>query len=227
MEYGVGIDWLIIIATFAITLGSQWYIKRCYKKTIEMECKKEISGKEVARKILDSNDLQKVTINEVVEELSDHYDPRNKSVSLSTDIYRKTTIASISVAAHECGHAIQDKTGYAFLRIRQKLVPTINFISSIGYVVLMIGLLSGIASLFWLGILLECCILFFQLITLPVEFDASRRGLEELKKLNIIENSESKYVKKMLRAAALTYVASVASSILQILRLLLLSRRND
>ena len=227
MEYSVGIDWFIIILTFAITLGSQWYIKQCYKKTIEIEAKKGITGKDVARKILDNNDLRNVTIGETADELGDHYNPQNKSVTLSTDVYRKERVASVSVAAHECGHAIQDKTGYKFLRIRQKLVPTINLISSAGYIILMIGIVAGITSLFWLGILLEICILFFQLITLPVEFDASRRGLEQLQKLDLITNDEVPLVKKMLRAAALTYVASVASSILQILRLVLLSRRND
>ena len=227
MDYSVGIDWLIIIASFAITLGSQWYIKHCYKKTIEITAKRGYTGLEVARKILDKNGLTNVTIGEVADELADHYDPTRKSVTLSTDIYRKDTIASVSVAAHECGHAIQDKTGYKFLRMRQKLVPTINFISSAGYIILMIGLIAGITSLFWLGILLEVCILFFQLITLPVEFDASRRGLDNLQKLDLIEVSEVKEVKKMLRAAALTYVASAASSILQILRLVLLNRRND
>ncbi len=227
MNYGVGIDWLIIILTFAITLGSQFYINYCYQKTIKIIAKKGLTGKEVARKILDANGLNHVTIGEVASELADHYNPQDKSVTLSTDVYRKDSIASISVAAHECGHAIQDKVDYKFLRIRQKLVPVVNFASRAGYVILMIGLIAGLMSLFWLGILLELCILFFQLITLPVEFDASRRGLKELQRLDIIDAKEKNFCKKMLRAAALTYVASVASSLLQILRLLLMSRRRD
>ena len=227
MNYGVGIDWLIIILTFAITLGSQFYINYCYKKTIKIIAKKGLTGKEVARKILDTNGLNHVTIGEVADELADHYNPKNKSVTLSTDVYRKDSIASISVAAHECGHAIQDKVGYKFLRIRQKIVPVVNLASRAGYIILMIGLVAGLMSLFWLGILLELCILFFQLITLPVEFDASRRGLKELQKLDIIDTKEKGYCKQMLRAAALTYVAAVASSLLQILRLVLMSRRRD
>ncbi len=229
MEYSVGLDWLIIIATFVITLGSQFFIKHSYHKTIRISSSKGVNGYDVARKILDSNGLSHVKIEETPTELGDHYDPRCKVVRLSTDVYRKSTIASISVAAHECGHAIQDKDGYFFLRLRSMIVPVVNLASSLGYIAIMIGLFAGAFGFLWIGIFLEVIILFFQLITLPVEFNASSRGLKQLKSLNLLTSSEESNSRGMLVAAALTYVASVATSLLEIFRLILIanSRRDD
>lgn len=227
MNYSVGIDWLIIIVTFGITWGSQLFIKWAYNNKMKEESKVGMTGKEVARKILDENGLSNVKIEETPQELGDHYDPRNKTVTLSTDVYRKASLASISVAAHECGHAIQDKNGYFFLKFRNMIVPIVNFASSIGYVVIMIGLFAGLTRLLWFGVFLEVIILFFQLITLPVEFNASNRALRQLEKLNIVDSGENKSCCTVLTAAALTYVASVANSLLQILRLVLMARRND
>ena len=227
MGYSIGLDYFIILFTLFITIGSSAYIKHTYIKTKKIESKKNMNGFETARKILDKNDLKNVTIDEVAVDLSDHYDPRSKVVSISTDVYRKASLASISVAAHECGHALQDKDGYVFLKIRRKIVPLVNLASSLGYVAIMIGLFAGLLKFLWIGILLEVIILVFQLITLPVEFNASHRALIQIKDLGIVEEDEIKYCKKMLRAAALTYVASVATSILEILRLVLIARRDD
>ena len=148
---------------------------------------------------------------------------------LSTDIYEGTSIASVSVAAHECGHAIQDKISYTPMRIRSMLVPIVNFSTKIGYLVIAIGLAAGALKIATFGLILLLSMLLFQLITLPVEFDASRRGKIELNELHILDSSEQKGAAKMLRAAAFTYVASVLSTLFQILRLALIvtSRRNN
>lgn len=227
MYYGSGYDILIIGLTLIITLGAQGYINSTYNKFKKVSTNKRIRGCEVARKILDSNGLKNVKVEEAGGVLTDHYDPRNKTVRLSSDIYNESTIAAMSVAAHEVGHAIQDKNGYFFLRMRNSIIPIVNLSSKAGYVVIMIGLIFSIVNMIWLGIILEAVILVFQLITLPVEFNASRRGLKQLDELHLVGDDEKNGCRKMLTAAALTYVASVATAILDILRLVLIARRND
>jgi len=219
-------DWLIIIGTLIITLGSQSYINSTYKKTKQIKADSNMSGRDVARKILDHNGLKNVKVLEVQGTLTDHYDPQKKTVSLSTDIYHNTSIASISVAAHECGHAIQDKNGYFFLRFRNSIVPIVNLSSRVGYIAILIGLFFSLTSFIWIGILLEFVILLFQLVTLPVEFNASNRALKQVEELKIVSAKEHRLCYKMLKAAALTYVASVATAILQILRLFLIARNS-
>ena len=218
---------VLILGAPAITGFASLYIKSNYKKYKEVSNKKKYSGLDTAREILDNNGLKDVLILEVQGELTDHYDPKKKVVSLSTDIYHGTSIASIAVAAHECGHAIQDKEGYSFLKIRHTLIPLVKFSSIAGYIAIMISILAGILDLLWIGIALECVILFFQLITLPVEFNASSRALKQIEKLGIVEKDEKEGCKKMLTSAALTYVASVLSAVMQIVRLVLMgnSRR--
>lgn len=220
-------DLIIILISLVITLGAQIHINSAYKKTKKIDLNKTMTGKEVARKILDKNGLKDVKINESFGLLSDHYNPMNKTVNLSPEVYSKSTVAACSVAAHECGHAIQDKNGYFFLRFRNSIVPIVNIASYLGYISIVVGLFLSAFGLVWIGIFMEFIILFFQLITLPVEFDASSRGLENLVDLNIVSNDELRYSKKMLFAAALTYVASVATAVLQIARLLLIVRRDD
>ena len=220
-------SYLILLVTFVITMGSQAYIKSKYSETKEIKTKKGMTGYEVARKILDENGLKKVKINRVDGVLSDHYDPANKTVNLSSDIYSNTSIASVSVASHECGHAIQDKDGYTFLRIRRSIVPVVNLASRLGYLALVIGLITSSLRLFWIGIIMEFVILAFQVITLPVEFNASRRALKQIDELGIVTKSELSTCRGMLTAAALTYVAAVATAILEIMRLLLIMNRNE
>lgn len=222
-----GLDWLIIILTFVITLGAQAYINSAYRSTKKIMSKKGLTGSDVARMILDNNGLQNVKVVETSGILSDHYDPRSKIVRLSPDVYGRSTIASVSVAAHECGHAIQDKNDYVFLRVRNSIVPLVNFASTAGYFAILVGVFAGALGFLWIGILMELVILFFQIITLPVEFDASRRGLSYLDELKIIDSKERNKCAKMLRAAALTYVASVVTAVLEIVRLLLMTRRDD
>ncbi len=205
-----------------ITAIAQIFINISYSKYRRVPITKKMTGLETARTILDANGLKDVKVNLVSGNLTDHYDPRNKTVNLSRDIYEGYSIASVSVAAHECGHAIQDKENYAFLRIRASLVPLVNFSSKFGYIVVLIGLLFNIIGLAKFGIILLLAILLFQLVTLPVEFNASRRAGKQLSSLNILETYEESASKTMLISAAFTYVASLASTLLQILRLALI-----
>ncbi len=218
------IYYLILLVTLVVTIGSEIYLNSVYKNTKKIQSISKMTGCDVARKILDSNGLQNVKIKMVAGELSDHYDPKNKTVNLSTDIYANSSIASISVAAHECGHAIQDKNGYFFLKFRRSIVPLVNLASKLGYIVIIISLITSITKLLLVGIILESIILLFQLITLPVEFNASNRALKQIIDLKIVEANEHRECKKMLGAAALTYVASVASAILEVLRLIVMFR---
>ena len=217
---------LIIVATL-ITGAAQLYISVNYKKYKQISVRSGKSGYDVAREILDKNGLSKVLILETQGELSDHYDPSNKTIKLSHDIYNGKTIAAVSVASHECGHAIQDKEGYTFLRFRNKIVPLVNISSKLGYVAIMVGIILSLINLIWIGIAFEIIILLFQLITLPVEFDASNRALELIKKYGIVSDDEHKGSKKMLKSAALTYVAGVLSTLFEILRLVLLFTGRD
>ena len=221
------IDYGLILLAIIISGSAQMYINHWYNKTKKMKTSKGMNGNQTARKILDNNDLKDVGINEVAGTLSDHYDPAKKTVNLSNDIYGTDSIASISVAAHECGHAIQDKNGYFFLRLRRGMVPFVNLASKLGYVAIIIGLIFGAMGFFKIGIILEIVILVFQLITLPVEFDASSRALKKIEEYGIVTKDELRYCKSMLRSAALTYVAGVTASLLQVLRLVLMFRRND
>lgn len=226
--YGFDYTYILVIIGFLITLGAQIFIKSSYNKYKNVNIKSKLDGYDVARRILNNSGLQNVDIVEVEGELSDHYDPKRKVVRLSPDVYHGQSIASSSVAAHECGHALQDKENYFFLRFRSALVPFANISSKIGYFAVLIGLIMGLTKLVWIGIVLEMVILLFQLITLPVEFNASKRALEFLKKEALIEKKEQDGSKKMLTAAALTYVASVVSTLLSILRLVLIvSGRDD
>ena len=225
--YGYDPTYILVIIGFLITLIAQIFVNSSYKKYKKVNVKSGLKGFEVARKMLDNNGLTNVKIEEVKGELTDHYDPSSKVVRLSTDIYHGSTIASSSVAAHECGHAIQDKEGYFFLRLRANLVPLVNISSKLGYFAILIGLIFGFLNLAWIGIFLELAILLFQLITLPVEFNASKRANEFLNKEALIEKNEQEGSKSMLNAAAMTYVASVISTILEIFRLILIVASRD
>ena len=229
MYYGIDYTYIFVIIGAIITMLAQGLVTGRYNKYKKMDASKSYRGKDIARKILDANGLQKVKVQEVSGTLTDHYDPSKKTVNLSTDIYEGNSISSVAVAAHECGHAIQDKVGYKFLRIRHKLVPTVNICTKLGYVVIMIGLLAGVFNVAMIGLILVGAILLFQLVTLPVEFNASSRAKKQLKELNLVNETDSTGISDMLFAAALTYVAALASSILQVLRLLLmiLGRRRD
>lgn len=218
---------ILIFIGLGISLLAQIIVTSSYSKYKKVQNNKEITGFEVARKILDKNNLNDIMILETKGNLSDHYDPSRKVIKLSTDIYDGTSIAAVSVAAHECGHAIQDKDGYKPMRIRSKIVPTVNICSKLGYIAIILGAIFSY-QLIEIGIILLTTILVFELITLPVEFNASKRALNELDKLKLIKKEEKSKVKSMLTSAAFTYVASLITSFLQILRLVLMfgSRRD-
>lgn len=213
---------ILLIISLLITLGAQGYITSTYSKFSKVKSHSEKKGCEIARIILDNNGLNNIEVEEVSGHLSDHYDPKAKKVRLSSHNYHNSSISAISVAAHECGHAIQDKENYHFMRIRASLVPVVNFSTKAAYIAMILGFILGSLNLIWLGIFAEIVILAFQLITLPVEFDASKRALKEVEKYTILNQEEVKNGKKVLTSAALTYVASVAAAILEILRLVLI-----
>lgn len=219
---------LIIIATI-ITVAAEYFVNNRYSKYKRVKSKKGLTGQEIARLILDKHDLNDIYVTEVNGVLSDHYDPNRKVVRLSHDVFHGDSLASVSVAAHEVGHAIQDKEGYIMIRIRGAIFPFVSFASKFGYIALIIGFIFGFFELAWLGIGLLLIILLFQLITLPVEFDASKRALSELDGEKILDSSEIEGSSDMLKAAAMTYVASVAATILEILRfvLMIIGRDND
>lgn len=218
---------LLLIVGFFISLGAQIYISVSYKKYKAIENNKKISGFEVAKKILEENGLDKVYVTEVKGNLTDHYDPSRKVVRLSTEVFHGTTIAAAAVAAHEVGHAIQDKEGYSFMRFRSAIFPLVRIASYGGYFAILIGIIFGAIDFIWFGIALEIIILIFQLATLPVEFNASNRAKEELKRINLLDSKELDGGSNMLRAAAYTYVASVLTTILQILRLIVMFTGRD
>ena len=214
-------DIILMIISLVITLGAQLFVSGAYSKYSKVKNKKRMSGSEAARYILDKNGLKDVKVRRVGGYLSDYYDPRNKTVNLSSANYENASVGALSVACHECGHAIQDKVGYTFMRIRAALVPFVNFSSYAGYFAILFGCLFDSMNLIWFGIFAEMVILLFQIVTLPVEIDASKRAIKELDKYRLLDKGELSGGKTMLIAAALTYVASVATTVIQILRLIL------
>ena len=219
---------MLSVIGFVIVLAAQSFISSSYNKYKKVSNNKNISGSEVARIILDKNGLNDIHVVEVSGELTDHYDPTRKVVRLSSSIFHGNSIAAMAVAAHECGHAIQDKENYTFMRIRSSLVPVVNFVSYAGYFVTLFGLFIGVTGYLKVGIFMLLATILFQLVTLPVEFDASRRAKVQIDELSLAPNNELDAVKNMLFAAAMTYVASLVSSILNLLRLIIMLRdRND
>lgn len=229
LYYGFGSPleiFLLLVGTIFV-IFAQIKVKGTYSKYLGIKCKKDMAGCEVARKILDNAGLNKVHVVEIKGELTDHYDPKQKVVRLSTDIFHGTSIASVAVAAHECGHAIQDKDGYSFMKIRASLVPMVNFVNKFGYLATIIGLFAGIFDIIIVGIVMLLATLLFQVVTLPVEFNASSRANDIIKDLNLANESEQEGVEKMLSAAAFTYVAGVINTLFQLLRFLVRIRDRD
>lgn len=217
---------LLIWIGLILTITSQIIVSASYSKYKKKLNNKDLTGYDVARKILDKNKLNDIIILETKGNLTDHYDPARKTIKLSTDIYHGSSIASLAVAAHECGHAIQDKDGYKPMRIRNKIIPTVNICTRIGYLAIIIGAIFSY-KLMEIGIILLLALLAFQIITLPVEFNASKRALNELKTNRFLDKDETKDAKNMLLAAAFTYVASMLSTLLEILRYVLIFADRD
>ena len=217
---------LIFIGIILIPICASIYVSSSYKKYKKRRIAREISGFEVARKILDKNGLKDIHIVEVNGTMSDHYDPSRKVVRLSTDVFHGTTIASSAIAAHECGHAIQDKEKYVFMKIRHFIFPVVNITSYAAYVFLILSFILSSLNLIWIAIFCLSFGVLFQLVTLPVETNASHRAKIQLKELGILNSNESEGASTMLTAAALTYVAGLVASLLEILRLVLIARNN-
>ena len=217
----------LYLLALIIPLIAQIFVTSNYKKFKNVKNANKLTGFEVARKILDKNGLSNLYIVETKGNLTDHYDPKRKTIRLSSEVFHGESVASIAVAAHEVGHALQDKEGYFFMRVRSFIFPIVNFGTKFAYVVLLIGLIANMINMIWAGILLVGLGLIFQLVTLPVEFDASRRALKELEDTIVIDKIDGDGCEKMLKAAAMTYVAGVLSSAIEILRLILIFTDRD
>ena len=212
-----------------LALYAQIKVKTTYARYKEVPNERGLTGAQVARMILDANGMADMPIYEVNGELSDHFDPSKKTINLSRDVYRGNSIATIAVAAHECGHAIQYNTNYRPIFFRNAIVPFANMGNYLGWIAIMIGLALGATKIAWVGFFLIIGILLFQVVTLPVEFNASARALHILD-ASFLTDDEYVGAKRMLSAAALTYVAAVISTIASMLRILLViigSSRND
>lgn len=223
-------SYLLYIAAFVIVMLAQAKVQNAYHRYKAMRNAYGYTGAYVARSILDSNGLQSIQV-EVAKGgvLSDHYDPLQRIVRLSPDVYYNQSIASISIAAHEVGHAIQHKEHYGFIGLRNKLLPAASIASNLGWVTLFLGLfLFGPDSIvFYAGVIMLVIIVLFQLVTLPIEINASTRAMTQLVNLHCIQEEEKPACKAMLKAAAFTYIAALISSILNVLRVILIARRND
>lgn len=233
MFYGYYLDptYMLVLIGAVICIIASSRVNRVYAKYSRMRSHTGMTGKEAAERILRMNGIYDVTVHHIPGNLTDHYDPRNKTLGLSDATYNSSSVAAIGVAAHECGHAVQHATGYAPLKIRGSLVPVANIGSMAAWPLILIGLfINGNMSsiLINLGIYLFSAAVLFQLITLPVEFNASSRAVRVLETSGMLYPDEVDATKKVLSAAALTYVASAAAMILQLLRLLILTggRRN-
>lgn len=217
--------YILIVIGIAICMLASANVKRTFRRYREVRNRRNYTAEQAAMQILHNAGIYDVTIECVRGELTDHYDPRSKVLRLSETVYGSTSVAAIGVAAHECGHAVQHANGYMPLRIRGALVPVVNIGSQVSPALILLGFFLGYTSLVNVGILLFALVLVFQIVTLPVEFNASGRALRVINNLGILYDEEQSAVKKVLGAAALTYVASVLSTALQLLRLVLLSNR--
>lgn len=218
--------YLLLIAAFIFSIFTSVNVKSTFKKYNRMPSSRGVSAATIARQILDSNGLYNVQVTRVSGELTDHYDPRTNIVALSAPVYDSISVGAIGVAAHEVGHAIQYAKNYTPIKIRMAILPVAQFGSSAWILFFILGIVFNISLLRGVGIGLFAAIVLFQLITLPVEFNASRRALATIKDQGILFAEEYKGAKKTLTAAAMTYVASLAVALLQLLRLIASSRRD-
>jgi len=233
--YGYGLFWdptyYLVIIGMLLCLGASALVNSTMNKYSKGRNMSGVTGAEAARRILNQEGLYNVQIECLKNSSGDHYDPRTNTVRLSYNNFNSASITAVGVAAHECGHAIQHAKGYAPLSIRSALVPVVNIGSNLGLPLILLGVfLSWNQTLIQIGIWAFALSVIFQLVTLPVEFNASRRAVEKVEAYGLLTSSENTGCKRVLRAAAMTYVAAAASSILQLLRLVLLfggNRRRD
>lgn len=220
--------YMLIIISALISLFAQFLVNSKFSKYSRVRSRSGMTGAQAAERILQSQGIYDVAIQRVSGKLTDHYDPRNKTLNLSDAVYASTSVAAVGVAAHECGHAIQHARGYAPLSFRSALVPVANIGSQLSWLFIILGIFfGGSHTLIMIGILMFSAAVLFQLVTLPVEFNASGRALKLLSETGILQKDEVSDTRKVLSAAALTYVAAATTAVLQLLRLLRLFGGND
>lgn len=218
---------IFVIPAMLIAVLAQIRVKTTFGKYSKISNQRRLTAYDVARNMLNANDLQNVKIERVAGSLTDHYDPRSNIIRLSQSVHDETSVAAIGVAAHEVGHAIQYAQGYAPIKMRAALIPVTQFGSAAAFPIAILGIFAGIDILVTVGIFLFVAVVLFQLITLPVEFNASARAIKTLEQDAVLSDNELSGAKKVLTAAALTYVAALIVAVANLLRLLLLRRRND
>lgn len=227
----VGIDYyyiILVIPAMIIALIAQFKVKSAYSKYAKIGNSRNLTGAQAARMILDAHGLNYVPINVVAGQLTDHFNPTDNTVNLSQDVYSGTSIASIGIAAHEVGHAIQHAEHYVPNKIRSAIIPVTNYGSRFSMILILAGLIFGqFIWLAYLGVILYSTATLFQLVTLPVEFNASARAMKHIKELGIANDDDYKGVKKVLSAAAMTYVAALITSLANLLRLFFIVRGSD
>ena len=222
-------DWTMLLAIPGLLLGlwAQFKVKSAFAKYERVHARNGMSAQQIARSLLDHSGCDAVTIESTSGHLTDHYDPRSNVLRLSSSVHGVSSVAAIGVAAHECGHAMQQKEGYGPLKLRSSLVPVVNFGSHLYFPLFLLGLVMSWEPLVNAGIVCFGLTLLFSLVTLPVEFNASSRAIRVLREGGYLDRDELSGAKAVLDAAALTHVASAITSLLQLLRLLIIARRND
>ena len=219
--------YILVIIGAIISAIASWNVTNTFRKFSKFSNGKGLTAEDCAAVIMHSAGIYDVRIERIRGSLTDHYSPKEKVLRLSDSVYGSTSVAALGVAAHECGHAIQHKEGYFPLKLRSVSVPVANIGSKLSWPIILIGLILGYVGLARIGVFLFTFVVLFQLITLPVEFDASRRALKILEQKKLLIGGELKGASKVLKAAALTYVAALLSSILQLFRLILLTQGNN
>lgn len=217
--------YVLVIIAFLLTLFASMGVKSTFSKYNDVRSSRGITAASAARQILDANGLQNIRIEHVSGDLTDHYSPNENVIRLSDSTYNSTSVAAIGVAAHECGHVVQHQVGYVPIKIRNGIVPIVNVCNMLSMPIFIIGLILGLGRLAMVGAILFGAVLVFQLVTLPTEINASRRAMKTLESMYLLEGDELTGARKTLTAAAMTYVAAVASTALQFLRLVLLANR--
>lgn len=225
--YGIDPMYILTIIMAIVCMIASYRVSSVYKKYNKVRSMSGMTGCQAALEILRRNGVMDVSVQHVSGELTDHFDPRTNTVNLSDATYNSCSVAAVGVAAHECGHVMQHQTGYLPLKIRTAIVPVANFGSKAGIPIVILGMFMSFSPLITIGIWVFSLAVLFQVVTLPVELDASRRALAMLEDYGILADEEVGMSKKVLTAAAMTYVASAAAAVIQLLRLMLLNRRRD
>ena len=223
--YYYDVTYILVLIGFAFTMFASFGVNSTFNKYKDVMNRHGLTGAMAARRILDANGLHHVQIVRIAGNLTDNFNPKTNVVSLSDSTYNSTSVAAIGVAAHECGHAVQYQTGYAPIKVRNGIYPVVRIGNMAAMPLFIIGLFLGLGDLAMFGALLFGLVLIFQLVTLPVEFNASTRAIRTLEGMYMLDDEEIKGAKKVLKAAAMTYVAAAASTALQFLRLVMLANR--